>query len=169
MRFIKCRMWKWNGITTKGENQKSSSGIFRVLCVNPILNLISPNLLLFQGQERRNVKRYLPCITNHWFQTKKFVDCNYFHGSLEFVLISELQILFFKMRKKPRKKRFLPDHPVSDCFINSQFRNQHGFVFSTTNKINVKKYCIYPVLFLLNEKGNVNITNYLQTFDMPST
>ena len=82
--FIKCMDMATQWHNNKGGNQKSSSLIFSVLCLSPIFHLISPNLCPFQGQERRNVKKYsnLPYITIIGFRQKRSLDCNYFHGSL---------------------------------------------------------------------------------------
>ena len=83
--FIKCvdMATQWHN-NNKGGNQKCSTRIFSVHCLSPIFHLISPNLRPFQGQERRNVKKYsnLPYITIIGFRQKKFLDSNYFHGSL---------------------------------------------------------------------------------------
>ena len=82
--FIKCVDMAMQWHNNKGGNQKCSTRIFSVLCLSPIFHLISPNLHPFQGQERKNVKKYsnLPNITIIGSRQKKFLDSNYFHGSL---------------------------------------------------------------------------------------
>ena len=83
IKFIKGRIWKCQWHNNQGENQGSSSGIFGFFLYTPFF---PPNFSHFTpisgAGKKKCQKSNLLYITLIGFRQKKFVDCNYLHGSL---------------------------------------------------------------------------------------